>query len=115
MISRDSWQLDAGHRLRKHLMRAVITGKNFAPDQTYELSKRGQVGPKSAAIAKIFQHWADMWADDNRTAEELRKRGCDGLVVEIDADASWQSCMGEAELEVGRYLAGHKLTTGAAA
>jgi len=115
MTSRDSWQLDAAHRLRKHLMRAVLLGKNFAPDTTLELMKAGKVGPKSAAIAGIFQHWADMWAYDNRDAAQLRARGADGLVVEIDADASWDSCMREAELEVGRFLASHKLTTGAAA
>ncbi len=115
VTKRDSWALDSAHRLRQHLMRAVLLGKNFAPDQTYELSKAGQVGPKSAAIAAIFQHWADIWASDNRDAEQLRARGADGLAVEIDADSSWASCMAEAELEVGRFLAGHKLTTGAAA
>lgn len=105
--NRDSWALDAAHRLRKHLMRAVTLGKNFAPDQTYELSKRGQVGPKSAAIAEIFQRHANVWAEDMREAKAV------GL--DFDADRTWSTTMSQAELEVGRFLAGHTLTTGAAA
>lgn len=103
----DSWQRDAGHRLRKHLMRAVTLGKNFAPDQTYELSRRGQVGPISAQISEIFQRHADIWAACMR-GERL-------LGAAVDADASWSAGMREAELEVGRFLAGHRLTTGHAA
>jgi hypothetical protein len=106
-MTRDSWQLDAGHRLRKHLMRAVTLGKNFAPDQTYELNKLGKVGPISAQISAIFQRHADLWADDMRKAER------DDL--DVGADGSWAACMREAELEVGRFLAGHKLGHGAAA
>lgn len=106
-MTRDSWQLDAGHRLRQHLMRAVTKGKNFAPDQTYELSKAGQVGPKSAAIAEIFQHHADLWAEDART--------CASRNTGEWLEEHWRGCMGDAELEVGRYLAGHRLTTGHAA
>lgn len=103
----DTWRLDAGHRLRQHLMRAVIVGKNFAPDQTYELSKRGQVGPKSAAIAGIFQRHADLWAEDMRELQAAE--------MTLLPDAEWATSMQNAELEVGRFLAGHKLTTGATA
>lgn len=103
----DSWQLDAAHRLRKHLMRAVTLGKNFAPDTTLELMKRGQTGPVSAQISKIFQHHADCWAADMREAK--------GAQIDFDAEAAWVATMREAEAEVGRFLAGHKLTTGAAA
>lgn len=103
----DSWKLDAGHRLRKHLMRAVTLGKNFAPDQTYELSKAGKVGPLSAQISTIFQHHADVWAAD------MRESAAAG--VDIEADRTWSACMGDAELEVGRFLAGHRISHGAAA
>lgn len=106
-MTRDSWQLDAAHRLRKHLMRAVLLGKNFAPDQTYELSKAGKVGPKSAAIAEIFQHHANMWAEDMRTLGA-------GQAADFP-DVHFAQAMADAELEVGRFLAGHRLTTGAAA
>jgi hypothetical protein len=106
-MTRDSWQLDAGHRLRKHLMRAVTVGKNFAPDQTYELSKAGKVGPVSAQISAIFQHHADCWAADMR---ETKAAG-----IDFDAEQAWLASMREAELEVGRFLAGHRLTSGAAA
>lgn len=105
--NRDSWQLDAGHRLRQHLMRAVTKGKNFAPDQTYELSKAGRVGPVSAQISAIFQRHANLWAENMR---ESKHAG-----VDFDADAAWSRTMAQAELEVGRFLAGHKLTSGAAA
>lgn len=104
-MSRDTWQLDAAHRLRKHLMRAVTLGKSFAPDQTYELSKAGKVGPKSAAIAEIFQRHADVWAADMR---EGMARG-----VFLEPDETWAAAMLEAELLVGRFLAGHKLGHGA--
>lgn len=114
--TRDTWQLDAGHRLRQHLMRAVTKGKNFAPDQTYELSKAGQVGPKSAAIAEIFQHHADLWAQDARTCAAGGMGGPgEGFEFHHDCEEAWKSCMAEAELEVGRYLACHRLTTGHAA
>lgn len=103
----DSWQRDAGHRLRKHLMRAVTLGKNFAPDQTYELSKAGKVGPISAQISRIFQQHADVWAEDMREATSVG--------IDFDADTTWSTTMQQAELEVGRFLAGHRLTTGAAA
>ncbi len=103
----DSWQLDAAHRLRKHLMRAVTLGKNFAPDQTYELSKAGKVGPKSAQIAEIFQRYAEVWAADMRDDQAA------GL--DLDADGEWTRGMQAAESEVGRFLAGHKLGHGAAA
>jgi len=103
----DSWSADAGHRLRQHLMRAVTRGKNFAPDQTYELSKAGQVGPKSAAIAEIFQHHADLWAEDVRTSASRNASDWPEL--------HWREVMADAELEVGRFLAGHRLTTGHAA
>jgi hypothetical protein len=105
--SRDPWQLDAAHRLRKHLMRSVLLGKNFAPDQTLELSKAGKVGPVSAQISQIFQRHADLWAEDMRTSAAAE--------VDFDADAAFVRTMAEAELEVGRFIAGHKLTTGAAA
>lgn len=108
-MSRDSWQLDAAHRLRQHLMRAVLVGKNFAPDQTYELSKAGQVGPLSAQIAEIFQRHADVWASDMRTVQ-ANDIGCD-----MTPDQSFAATMLEAELEVGRFIAGHRLTTGHAA
>lgn len=88
-------------------MRAVTRGKNFAPDQTYELSKRGQVGPLSATIAQIFQRHADLWAEDVRT--------CASRNTAEWIDEHWRSCMGDAELEVGRFLAGRNLTSGAAA
>ncbi len=101
----DSWQLDAGHRLRKHLMRAVTLGKNFAPDQTYELSKAGKVGPLSAQISEIFQRHADIWAHAARTR----------FTTDFDVELQWRAAMAEAELEVGRFLASHKLSTGAAA
>lgn len=107
MSSPDSWQRDAAHRLRKHLMRAVTLGKNFAPDQTYELSKAGKVGPVSAQISEIFQRHADLWAADMREAASNREG--------LDADATWAMSMAEAELEVGRFIAGHKLGHGAAA
>lgn len=103
----DSWKLDAGHRLRKHLMRAVTLGKNFAPDQTYELSKRGEVGPKSAAIAEIFQRHADLWAHDMHAATESG--------IDFSADDAWTATMREAELEVGKFMASHTLGHGAAA
>lgn len=103
--TRDTWQLDAGHRLRQHLMRAVIRGKNFAPDTTLALMKAGQVGPKSAAIAQMFQRHADLWAEDMRNGANA------GEWLEVH----WRECMADAELEVGRFLAGHRLTTGAAA
>lgn len=106
-MSRDSWQLDAGHRLRKHLMRAVTLGKNFAPDQTYELSKAGQVGPISAQVSEIFQRHADLWAAEARSGAY----GKTGEWIEVH----WRNCMQDAELEVGRFLAGHRLTTGHAA
>ncbi|HWH41806.1 MAG TPA: hypothetical protein VNU21_18290 [Usitatibacter sp.] len=106
-MSRDTWQLDASHRLRQHLMRAVILGKNFAPDQTYELSKAGKVGPLSAQIAEIFQRHADLWAADMRTAKDSD--------VDVDANQAWLATMREAELEVGRFLAGHTLAHGHAA
>lgn len=103
MTSRDTWQLDAAHRLRKHLMRAVITGKNFAPDTTLELMKAGKVGPLSAQISEIFQRHADGWAACMRATNGHRP------------DQVWQLSMVHAEDEIGRFIAGHKLTTGAAA
>jgi hypothetical protein len=107
MSTPDPWSRDASHRLRKHLMRAVTLGKNFAPDQTYELSKAGKVGPISAQIAQIFQRHADLWAADARASLAAG--------IEFDADREWTENMRQAELEVGRFLAGHRLTTGAAA
>lgn len=100
-MSRDSWQLDSSHRLRKHLMRAVTVGKNFAPDQTYELSKAGKVGPLSAQIAEIFQRHAGLWAED------MRELGSDQTAD--FPDVHFAQAMADAEVEVGRFLAGHKL------
>lgn len=99
-MTRDAWQLDAGHRLRKHLMRAVVLGKNFAPDQTYEMSKRGEVGPISAQVSAIFQRHADLWAEDMRTAHAAG--------IDFDADQAFAASMREAEDEVGRLLASLK-------
>jgi hypothetical protein len=97
----DCWAEAANHRLRQHLMRATLAGRNYAPDQTYELSKAGKVGPVSAQIAEIFQQHAELWAEDARTAHEQR--------LELDENATWRSCMGEAEDAVGRLLAGHRM------
>lgn len=107
MTKPDSWQLDAAHRLRKHLMRAVTLGKNFAPDTTLELMKRGQVGPVSAQISQIFQRHADLWAADMRTGFDSK--------LDLDVDRHWAGVMADAEVEVGRFLASHKLSTGVAA
>lgn len=106
-MKRDTWATDAAQRLRQHLMRGTLAGKNYAPDQTYELSKRGQVGPLSAGVAKIFQQHADVWAEDMREAASLR--------IAVDLNATWSAAMLEADQEIDRYLAGHKLGHGAAA
>lgn len=82
-------------------MRAVTIGKNFAPDQTYELSKAGKVGPVSAQISQIFQRHADLWAADMRELDRAK--------LDADKDATFAAAMLEAEGEVGRFLAGHKL------
>jgi hypothetical protein len=100
-MNRDCWQAAAAHRLRQHLMRGTLAGRNYAPDQTYELSKAGRVAPLSAQIAQIFQQHADVWAEDARTAHEQD--------LELDQNATWRECMSEADAAVGRLLAGHKM------
>jgi hypothetical protein len=106
-MSRDIWQIAAAHRLRQHVMRAVIRGRDYAPDQTRELSKAGKVGPISAQISHVLQQHADLWAQDMREA-----RAAD---LEVDENGTWSAAMLEADVEIDRFLAGHKLTTGAAA
>lgn len=102
---KDSWKTDAAHRVRQFLMRAVMNGKNYAPDQTYELSKAGQVGPKSAAIAQIFQRWADMWAQD------MRETAAQG--IDVDAGQQFDANMRQAVAEVERYLANNHISRAA--
>lgn len=105
-MKRDRWAEDASLRMTSHMLRSVTRGKDYAPDQTPELSKRGQVGPKSAAIARILQSHADCWAQDGREAMAAG--------IDFDNEATWKAAMAEADVEIGRYLAGHKFSRGAA-
>ena len=98
-----SWQADAAHRLRSHVMRAVTRGRDYAPDQTYELSKAGQVGPISAQIATILQRHADLWAADAQQLADLSEG--DALA---ELNAAWRACMAEADAEIDRFLASRK-------
>jgi hypothetical protein len=101
----DQWQRAAKARLQSHLMRGTMRGRNYSPDQTYDLSKRGHCGPHSACIAEIMQRWADMWAQDMREAE--------ASALDVDAGAQWLANMREADAEVDRYLNANKLTRAA--
>lgn len=107
MTTRDTWATNAAHRLRQHVMRGAIRGRNYAPDTTLELMKRGQVGPHSAWIAKILQRHADMWADN------LRQLATNGFETDSISNLAWNEAMTEADAEVDRYVAG--LAKGAAA
>jgi hypothetical protein len=100
MTARDAWGSAASTRLTVYVMRATLAGRNFAPDQTYELSKAGQVAPVSAQIAQILQQHADLWAEDGRAAERAG--------IDFDADAEWRAHMDEATAAVGRFLADRK-------
>lgn len=100
MTTRDSWATAASGRLTVYVMRATLAGRNFAPDQTYALSKAGQVGPVSAQIAQILQQHANLWAEDGRAAQRAG--------IDFDADAEWRAHMVRASDAVGRFLADHK-------
>lgn len=102
---RDEWQKVALARVSVHMMRAATKGRDYAPDQTPELSKSGQVGPKSAVIARILRQHAELWAEDARTSVAAG--------VDFDSDATWRACIAAADAEIGRFLAGH--TSGRAA
>jgi len=102
----DAWTRAASTRVVRHMTRAAARGRNYAPDQTPELNRRGQVGPKSAAIARILKQHADLWAQDARTATAAG--------IDFDADVAWASAMLEADLAIDRFLAGHTLARGAA-
>lgn len=104
----ETWAAAGAQRLRQHLMRAALKGtRDYAPDQTPELSKRGQVGPLSAQVSRILQHHVDIWAADARAATDAE--------IEHDENGSWRACIAAADAEIDRFLAGHKLGHGAAA
>lgn len=97
---RDVWDSAAAHRLRQHVMRAVLRGRDYAPDQTYELSKASQVAPVSAHIATILQRHADLWATDMRESQTA--------AIDVDEQRTWNACIAEADAEIDRYLMGSK-------
>jgi hypothetical protein len=97
---RDQWDTAAAHRLRQHVMRAVLRGRDYAPDQTYELSKASQVAPISAHIATILQRHADLWAADMRESQAAS--------IDVDEQRTWNACIAEADAEVDRFLEGRK-------
>jgi hypothetical protein len=93
----DTWDTQANHRLRQHLMRGITRRRNYSPDTTLEQVKRGHAGPHSVQISAIFSRWARMWADDARAFP-------DGTLDEL-----WRANMLEADAEVDRYLDANKL------
>jgi hypothetical protein len=92
-----TWEAQAAHRLRQHVMRETIAGRNYSPDTDYVRLKLGQAGPHSVHIATVFWRWAQMWAADCEAFPE-------GTVEEL-----WRANMAEATAEVDRYLDANKL------
>ncbi len=96
-MTADSIQTQATHRMRQHVMRGTMKGRNYAPDTTYEQLKLGHAGPHSLRIGEILQHWADMWAQDLRESNAKQ--------LDIDVEQLWRECMRNADAEIDRYLA----------
>lgn len=97
--------LDFDSNARKLLMHHILAGSkngvDYAPD-----FRNGAPGPQSIQIVKILRHHAQLWALEMRTR------------VNVSAEigrTEWLVHMRQADAEIKRFLAGHRLTTGAAA
>lgn len=92
---------------RKLLLHRILEG---SPDKSVNYSpdfRNGSPGPQCVQISKILRAHARLWANDMREHAELG--------VGMDGKAAWLLHMREADAEIKRFLAGHRLTTGHAA
>lgn len=91
---------------RKLLLRRILEGSpdktvNYAPDY-----REGQPGPLTIQISQILRRHANLWALEQRTRVNPS---------ENDGRAQWLEQMRQADAEIKRFIAGHRLTTGHAA
>ena len=88
--------------LLHRLLQGSPNGVDYSPDY-----RNGAPGPLTVQISKILRAHAALWANDMREHQELG--------VGMDGKAAWLLHMREADAEINRFLAGHRLTTGHAA
>lgn len=108
MSARDQ---DFDRNARSLLMRRIFegspTGVNYAPDSRYDPETRCNVdGPLTLQIAEILRRHAQLWALEQRTRVNPTESG---------GRAEWFEHMRQADAEISRFVASHKLTSGAAA
>jgi hypothetical protein len=89
-------------------------GVNYAPDTRYDADKRCNVtGPLTVQIDEILRRHANLWAQERRE-HELVGTSTAGQELE-EGRAAWLQHMREADAEIKRFVASHKLGHGAAA
>lgn len=99
-MSRDVWDNLASKHLTRLVMTAALKGgRDYAPDQTQELSRLGRTGPISAQISEILQRHANLWANDMRTAVAND--------LDVEQEATWNACVDAAHAEIDKFMAGH--------
>jgi hypothetical protein len=98
---------DFDRNARSLLMRRILEG---SPDKSIDYApdfRNGAPGPLTVQISKILRAHAALWANDMREHQQLG--------VAMDGKAAWLLHMREADAEIQRFIAGHRLTTGQAA
>lgn len=106
-MSDHDFDRNASQLLRHRIAEGSPNGVNYAPDSKYDPAKRcAVVGPLTIQISKILRRHSLLWANDMREHASID--------VHLDGKAAWLEHMREADAEIGRYLANHHLTTGAA-
>lgn len=98
---------DFDRNARQLLLRRLFEGSPNGVDYAPDARPGAPPGPLTIQISKILRQHAALWANDMREHAELG----DG----VDGKAAWLLHMREADAEIKRLIAGHRLTTGHAA
>jgi hypothetical protein len=96
----DGWDRNAAKLLRLRILGGSPDPTvNYAPDARYG----SPVGPLTVQIDEILRRHAALWAQDMREHCALSPG------IRMDGEATWARHMREADAEIKRFLAGHKL------
>jgi hypothetical protein len=103
---KDGWDRNASQLLRRRISEGSPDRSiSYAPDVKYGAPP----GPLTVQIDELLRRHADLWAHTMRTAQQSDQASA------VFGRSTWLEQMRQADAEIKRLIAGHKVGHGAAA
>ncbi len=98
----DGWDRNASKLLRRRIFEgSPDNAVNYSPDWIQATAfEPGRPGPLTVQILEVLRRHADLWAQTMRERPDRSMQ---------EGEASWRLEMREADAEIKRFVAGHKL------